>query len=66
MTEPQRLVWYLPRPACTKVNNAMQQLTSVTYQTSEQHGALLIQKKLMSFIEWIYPIDADPTVRNIA
>ena len=37
MTEPQRLVWYLPVPACTKVNNVMQQLTSVIYQTSEQH-----------------------------
>ena len=36
MPEPQRIVWHLPRPACTKVNNAVQQLTSVTYQTSEQ------------------------------
>ena len=36
-TEPQRLAWYLPRPACAKVDNVMQQLTSVTHQTSEQH-----------------------------
>ena len=74
MTEPQRLVWYLPRPACTNVNNAMQQLTSVTYQASKQHKDISQAKqtrgtadseKLMSFIEWRSPFDADPSFRNI-
>ena len=37
MTETQRRVWCLSRPACAEVNSAMQQLTSVTYETSEQH-----------------------------
>ena len=72
MTEPQRLVWYLPRPTCAKVNNAMQQLTSFTYQTSEQQKDVsqarqtrADSEKLMSFIEWRFPFDANPTVRNI-
>ena len=37
MTETQRLVWCLARHACAEVNSAMQQLTSVTYETNEQH-----------------------------
>ena len=74
MTQPQRFVWYLRRPACTKVNYAMQQLTSVTYQASEQHKDVSQAKqardtadseKLMSFIEWRSTFDADPTFRNI-
>ena len=37
MTEIQRLVWVLPMLACANVNEAMQKLTGVSYQTSEQH-----------------------------
>ena len=40
MTETQRLVWCLSRPICAEVNDAMQQLTSVKYATSEQHKDL--------------------------
>ena len=74
ITETQRPVWYLPRPACTKVNNAMQQLTSFTYQTSEQHKDVsqarqtrgtADSEKLMSFIGRRYPFDADPSLWNI-
>ena len=74
MPEPQRIVWHLPRPACTKVNNAVQQLTSVTYQTSEQHKDVsharqtwgtVDSETLMSFIEWRSPFDAVPSLRNI-
>ena len=74
ITETQRPVWYLPRPACTKVNNAMQQLTSVTYQMSEQHKDVsqarqtrgtADSEKLMAFIGRISPFDADPSLRNI-
>ena len=52
----------------------MQQLTSVTYQTSEQHKDIsharqtwgtADSEKLMSLIEWISPFDADPSLRNI-
>ena len=37
MTENQRLVWLMAHPVCVEVNNAMQQLTGVQYNTSEQH-----------------------------
>ena len=40
MTETQRLVWLMAHPVCTEVNNAMQQLTGVQYNTSEQHKDL--------------------------
>ncbi len=72
--ETHRPVWYLPGPASTKVNNAMQQLTSVTYRTSEHHKDVSLARqtwgtadseKLMSFIEWRTPFDADPSLRNI-
>ena len=32
-----RLVWLMSHPVCAEVNNAMQQLTGVQYNTSEQH-----------------------------
>ena len=40
MTETQRLVWLMAHPVCAEVNNAMQQLTGVQYNTSEQHKDL--------------------------
>ena len=74
MREPQQLVWYLPRPACAKVNNAMRQLTLDTYATRDQHKDVsqarqtrdtADSEKLMSFIEWRSTSDADPSLRNI-
>ncbi len=37
MTDTQHLVWLLSANACSEVNLAMRQLTSVNYMTSEQH-----------------------------
>ncbi|MES9879832.1 MAG: hypothetical protein ABW185_03025 [Sedimenticola sp.] len=37
LTETQRLVWLMSMPKCVEVNNAMQEFTSVSYSTSEQH-----------------------------
>lgn len=37
MTEMQRLVWILSMPACTSMNEAMQSITGISYETSEQH-----------------------------
>jgi hypothetical protein len=37
MTETQRLLWVLSMPACAHINEVMQKLTGVLYQTSEQH-----------------------------
>ena len=36
MTEVQRLTWILEMPSCAQVNFAMQELTGVNYNTSEQ------------------------------
>ena len=35
-----RLVWLMSHPVCAEVNNAMQQLTGVQYNTSGQHKDL--------------------------
>ena len=40
MTDVQRLVWLMAHPVCAEVNNAMQQLTGVQYNTGEQHKDL--------------------------
>ena len=73
ITETHQPVWYLPRTACTKLNNAMQQLRAVTYLTSEQHKDVsrarqtrgtADSEKLMAFIRRRYPFDADPSLRN--
>ena len=40
MTETQRLVWLMAHPVSDVVNDAMQQLTGVQYNTSEQHKDL--------------------------
>ena len=37
MTDNQWLLWLLSRPACAKVNQAMQKLTVVNYNTGEQN-----------------------------
>ena len=37
MTEHQRLLWLLSRPASAEVNQAMQELTGVNYNTGEQN-----------------------------
>ena len=35
--EQQRLSWLLSMPACAQVNQAMQELTGVNYNTGEQN-----------------------------
>ena len=40
MSETQRLVWVLSNPTTSEINNAMQELANVTYETSEQHKDL--------------------------
>jgi hypothetical protein len=37
MTEQQRITWLLAMPACAEVNDAMQELTGVNYNTGEQN-----------------------------
>ena len=40
MIKTQCLVWLMAHPVCAEVNNAMQQLTGVQYNTSEHHKDL--------------------------
>ena len=42
MTKTQRLIQALAKPVCAEVNQAMQNLTSVAYITSEQHKDLSV------------------------
>ena len=37
MGESERSRWLLIMPACARVNDSMQEVTGVTYATSEQH-----------------------------
>jgi len=74
MTETQQLVWCMSRPVCAEVNNAMQQLTSVTYSTNEQHKDLsktqqgrdmVDTRKVLTYLEDNDPFDDKPSLRNI-
>ena len=40
MTNTQRLVWVLSSPVSVEVSNALQELTGVSYTTSDQHKDL--------------------------
>lgn len=75
MTETQRLIWVLSTPACAEINNAMQELTSVTYATSEQHKdstkSRMTKDKtdtedLLQYLAPRNPFSAEPSLRNIA
>ncbi len=74
MTETQRLVWLLSTNACSQVNLAMQELTSVGYLTSEQHKDLSVarQKKdtcdtqeLLGFLTARSPFGENPHLHSI-
>ena len=59
-----RLVWVMSHPVCAEVNNAMQQLTGVQYNTSGQHKDLTTARQgkdmadsceLLKFLEFRNP-----------
>ncbi|KAG1678943.1 hypothetical protein GQR58_013119 [Nymphon striatum] len=75
MTEVQRVVWLLSHPLCSEVNNAMQQLTGVNYNTSEQHKDVTKSRQekdmtdtceLLEFLEPRNPFSDNKSLRNIA
>ena len=45
MTEDQRLVWLLSMTACVEINQAMQELSEVNYNTGEQNKDMIEQDK---------------------
>ncbi|KAG1650842.1 hypothetical protein GQR58_027696 [Nymphon striatum] len=75
MTEVQRVVWLLSHPLCSEVSNAMQQLTGVNYNTSEQHKDVTKSRQekdmtdtceLLEFLEPRNPFSDNKSLRNIA
>ena len=75
MTETQRLVWLMAHPVCAEVNNAMQQRTSVQYNTSEQQKDLTTTRQvkdmrdwceLLEFLETRNPFSDNYSLRSIA
>ena len=75
MTEPQRLVWLMAHPVCAEVNNAMQHLTGVQYNASEQHKHLTTARQgkymtdsceLLEFLEYRNPFSDNCSFRSIA
>lgn len=75
LTETQRLVWVLSTPACAEMNSAMQELTGVTYATSDQHkeatAARLARdtsdtQQILKYLSQRNPFSMDPSLRNIA
>ncbi len=73
MTEQQRLLW--PRPACAEINQAMQELTGVNYNTGEQNKDMTAARQardwkdtltVLQFLQERNPFSSDPSLRSIA
>ena len=71
----QRLVWLIAHPVCAEVNNAMQQLDGVQYNTSEQHKVLTTVRQgkdmadsceILEFLESGNPFSDNCSFRSIA
>ena len=75
MTEHQRLLWLLSRPACAEVNQAMQELTGVNYNTGEQNKDMTKARQVrdwkdtltvLQYLQERNPFSTDPSLRSIA
>uniref|UniRef100_UPI00358ECD2A uncharacterized protein n=1 Tax=Myxine glutinosa TaxID=7769 RepID=UPI00358ECD2A len=75
MTEQQRLLWLLSMPACAEVNQAMEGLTGVNYNTGEQNKDMTKARQsrdwkdtltVLSYLQEHNPFSNDPSFRNIA
>ena len=75
MTEQQRLLWLLSMPACGEVNQAMEGLTGVNYNTVEQNKDMTKARQardwkdtliVLSHLQERNPFSSDPSLRNIA
>ena len=75
MTETQRLVWLLSMPACAGVNCDLQDLTAVTYNTSDQHKEANRARQerdsndteeLLKFLQSRNPFTVDWCLRSIS
>ena len=74
MTEQQRLMWVLSMPVCAEVNKAMQELTGVNFNTSEQNKDMTKARQardwkdthtILGFLQDNSPFTSDTNLRNI-
>ncbi len=74
MTDTQHLVWLLSANACSEVNLAMQELTSVNYMMNEQHIDMSASRhekdmadtqKLIDFLTSTGPFHESTSLSNI-
>lgn len=72
--EAQRAQWLLSMPACADINNALQILTGVGFQTSDQHKETSTARKerdhkdittILTFVEDRHPFSDCGSLRNI-
>ena len=75
MTENQCLLWLLSRPACAEVNQAMQDLTGVNYNTGEQNKDMTTARQardwkdtltVLQYLQERNPFSMDPSLRSIS
>ena len=74
MTEQQRAIWLLSMSVCAEVNRAMQEMTSVKYDTSEQNKYMMTARQQRDLKDTRYlmvdlndrsPFHDSPLLRNI-
>jgi hypothetical protein len=75
MTEQQRVTWLLAMPACAEVNNAMQELTGVNYNTGEQNKDMTDARQardlkdthtVLNYLHERNPFCPDPSLRSVS
>lgn len=68
MSETQRLIWVLSMPACADINETMQKLTGVKYETSDQHKDISTARQVRDTKDTLALIDylreRDPFAEN--
>ena len=72
MTEQQRVSWSLAMPACAEVNRAMQELTSVFFDSGEQNKDMAKSRHWkdvqthLAYLQERNPFTCDHSLRSIS
>lgn len=75
MTEQQSLIWLLSMPACAEVNETMQELTGLRYNTGEQNQDITKARKsrdwkdtttVLKYLQDKNRFTSDSSLRNIS
>ena len=68
-------MWLLSRPACAEINQSMQELTGVNYNTGEQNKDMTAARQIhdwkdtltvLQYLQERDPFSLDPSLRSIA